>query len=141
MSQVGVALLFQPIFIKLLHYTFLGQCALARELQEMEKRVAEEKKELEKMKKNENDLESALSQCHKQIEDLIRKNVVAQDKVSESLQLVEIALVEKESALVAESKIRGKQTYIFNTLTATAIFRNLFVEANSELIRTQTCIL
>ena len=35
----------------------------------------------------------------------------------------------------------GCHQKIFNTLTAIAIFRNLFVEANYELIRTQARIL
>lgn len=84
-----------------------GQCATARKLQEMEK-----KEQVETMKVTVNDLELALTHCHGCIEELVKKKLEALEKVSESLHLVECAMAEKDSAVLQESQIRGKNTSV-----------------------------
>jgi sugar-specific transcriptional regulator TrmB len=77
-------------------------------LQEIEKRSEEFQEQMETMKKAENDLESALTHCHDKIDELVNKNFEAREKVSESLHLVECAMVEKDAAILREAQIRGR---------------------------------
>ncbi|KAJ9588993.1 hypothetical protein L9F63_017688 [Diploptera punctata] len=95
-----------------------GQCAVAKKLQEVEKKVAELEMQVAASKENEHDLESALSQCHEHIERLIQKNVDAQEKVSESLHLVECAMAEKEVSVISESKIRDENARLQQMMTS-----------------------
>jgi chromosome segregation ATPase len=98
------------ILTKLSYY--LEQCATARKLQEIEKKSEELKEQVETIKVTENDLELALTHCHGRIEELLKKKLEAVEKVSESLHLVEHAMAEKDSAVLQESQIRGKNTSV-----------------------------
>jgi predicted nuclease with TOPRIM domain len=91
---------------------YLGQCATARKLQEMEKTTEELREQLETLKMTENDLELALTHCHGCIEELVKTKLEAVEKVSESLQLVECAVAEKHTAVLQEARIRGKNTSV-----------------------------
>jgi len=88
---------------------YLGQCATARKLQEIEKKSEELEEQVKNIKKAENDLELALTRCHDQIDELIQKNSEAREKVSESLHLVECAMAEKDAAVLSETQTRGKR--------------------------------
>jgi hypothetical protein len=63
---------------------------------------------VETIKKSETDLELALTHCHEHIDELVRKNLDAREKVSESLHLVECAIAEKNAALFSEAQTKGK---------------------------------
>jgi hypothetical protein len=76
----------------------------------MEKKSEELQEQVETNKITENDLELALTHCHGCIEELVKKKIEALEKVSESLHLVELAVAEKDSAVLQESRIRGKNT-------------------------------
>jgi hypothetical protein len=89
---------------------YLGQCETARKLQDMEKKSEELQEQVETIKMTENDLELALTHCHACIEELVKKKLEALEKVSESLQLLERAMAEKDTAVFQEARIRGKNT-------------------------------
>jgi uncharacterized protein YqfA (UPF0365 family) len=80
----------------------------ARKLQEVEKKAAEFQEQVDTVKKAETDLELALTRCHEHRDELVQKNLDAREKVSESLQLVECALAEKNVALFSEAQTKGK---------------------------------
>jgi len=100
----------REIIVKMSYY--IGQCATARKLQEMEKKSDELQEQVETVKVTVNDLELALTHCHGCIEELVKKKLEALEKVSESLHLVECAMAEKDSAVLQESQIRGKNTSV-----------------------------
>jgi arsenate reductase-like glutaredoxin family protein len=92
----------------LVKFLYIGQCETARKLQQMEKKAKELQEQVETIEMTENDLESALTHCHGCIEELVKKKLEALEKVSESLQLVERAMAEKDTAVLQETRIRGK---------------------------------
>jgi vacuolar-type H+-ATPase subunit H len=69
------------------------------------------------IKKAETDLELALTRCHEHRDELVQKNLDAREKVSESLQLVECAMAEKNTALFSEAQTKGKSISIRNQMS------------------------
>lgn len=101
-----------------LEKSLLGQCETARKLQDMEKKSEELQEQVETIKMTENDLELALTHCHACIEELVKKQLEALEKVSESLQLLERAMAEKDTAVFQEARIREENVQLQKVMTS-----------------------
>ncbi|XP_069696195.1 sodium channel and clathrin linker 1 isoform X3 [Periplaneta americana] len=89
-----------------------GQCATAKKLQEVEEKAKELEKKLQTSTKAENELELALTKCHEHIDNLVKKNLEARDKVSESVELAECAIAEKDAMLYREAQLREENAQL-----------------------------
>ncbi|GFG36944.1 hypothetical protein Cfor_12478 [Coptotermes formosanus] len=114
-----------------------GQCETARKLQQMEKKAKELQEQVETIEMTENDLESALTHCHGCIEELVKKKLEALEKVSESLQLVERAMAEKDTAVLQETRIREENVQLQKMLASIIDEAGARVKEEMENIKQQ----
>lgn len=81
---------------------------IQREKKEVDENCEKCQKELDLMEISRNDLEQALGECHRKLEELLKRDEEARDHVRESLNVIEAAIMEKDHALIREQEVRGE---------------------------------
>ncbi|PSN32997.1 hypothetical protein C0J52_19753 [Blattella germanica] len=114
-----------------------GQCKVAGKLQEVEKKAADLEKQVDVLKTAEMELQSALSQCHDRIDAQAKKIWEAQDKVRDSIQLIEHAVAERDAAINAELRIREENSHLQQLMTKIVDEAGETVKEEVQIIKDQ----